>query len=190
MSYLGENIRKFRKVKGLTVNELARKSNSSVSSISQIETGKRDATFKLILSIAQALDIEIAELVTPPKKNNFKHNLDVVLHLGDQTIVFGSSFSTESDKICWGINVNLSEEKINEELFFETNNHSLLSDEFFKNILNPYLIHQRLRILMRRDVELNITPKDINQNKNMWDDFKSVMIFYQQLVFRSLKNVK
>ena len=60
MSYLGENVRKYRKLRNYSITELAERSNCSPATISQIENDKRDATFKMLLSIASALNIHIS----------------------------------------------------------------------------------------------------------------------------------
>lgn len=183
MSYLGDNIKKIRTMKKMTISELAKKSNSSVSSISQIENGKRDATFKMMLGIAQALEIDITELVTSSEKIIYKHNLNFVLHIENNSILFGTSTSSANEVNGWGIVICRKEWILKEVLYFESNNKSVVSNDFLKNILLPFLLHQRLRILLRADLRLSISSEDIIQTTQRWEDIKSVMIKFQQVIF-------
>lgn len=61
MKRLGENIRQMRKIKGLTQEELAKKSSLSTMSIRRYESGKRTITEKALDRIASALDVGIYE---------------------------------------------------------------------------------------------------------------------------------
>lgn len=61
MKKLGENIRQMRKMKGLTQEELAEKSNLSTMSIRRYESGKRIITEIVLGRIANALDVGIYE---------------------------------------------------------------------------------------------------------------------------------
>lgn len=61
MKKLGENIRQARKIKGLTQEELAEKSNLSTMSIRRYEGGQRTITEKALVRIANALDVGIYE---------------------------------------------------------------------------------------------------------------------------------
>lgn len=58
------NLKKIRKARGLTQNELADKVNVTESFISQCETGKKSPSLEVALRIAEALDCETADLVT------------------------------------------------------------------------------------------------------------------------------
>ena len=60
---VGENIRKFRKQKGLTQEKLAEESRIDPKSIIQIENGKRNPTLKTLRRIAIALEIKPPELL-------------------------------------------------------------------------------------------------------------------------------
>ena len=59
-----ENLRKYRKAKGLLQKELADMVGVSESSISQYESGKKQPSFEIALKLAEALDCESADLVT------------------------------------------------------------------------------------------------------------------------------
>ena len=86
-----QNIRILRKSNGLSISELAKLSKASPASISQIENGKRDATFKIILSIAQALNVEVATLVTPLNEDDYKHDIQSVIRFSDNDLIIGKS---------------------------------------------------------------------------------------------------
>lgn len=59
-----ENLKKFRKAKGLKQKELADMVGVSESSISQYENGKKTPSFEIALKLAEALDCESADLVS------------------------------------------------------------------------------------------------------------------------------
>ena len=61
MKMLGANIRKVRKFRGLTQEELARKAKLSTMSIRRYESGERMVTEKVMYQIARALDAEMYE---------------------------------------------------------------------------------------------------------------------------------
>lgn len=64
---LGRWIRHYRKTKGLTLDQLAKAIDASPSHLSLIETGQREARVTMLSKIADALDIPIASLMSPPK---------------------------------------------------------------------------------------------------------------------------
>jgi transcriptional regulator with XRE-family HTH domain len=63
---IGEEIRRRRKEKGLTLAQLASKAGMAQSAVSQIETGKRTPSSESVIKLANALDIEVGDLY--PKK--------------------------------------------------------------------------------------------------------------------------
>ena len=60
---IGERIKRFRKEKGLTQQILAEKSNLEPSNISHIERGATKLSLPSIVSIANALDITVDDLL-------------------------------------------------------------------------------------------------------------------------------
>lgn len=60
---VGERIRNYRKLLGLTQEQLATMTELSVMSIRRYETGERIATIETLKKIAIALEISLAELV-------------------------------------------------------------------------------------------------------------------------------
>lgn len=59
---IGENIRMLRKERNLTLKQMARRTNLSVSLISQIERAESSASISSLYKIASALDVSIREL--------------------------------------------------------------------------------------------------------------------------------
>ena len=60
---IGGNIRKYRKAKGLTQNELAEIIGSSQHRIANYERGIREPRLSTIEAIANALDVTVPELL-------------------------------------------------------------------------------------------------------------------------------
>ncbi len=58
---IGEQIRKYRKLKGLTQEELAKKSGLSTMSIRRYETGERIAPQPNLIKIAEALGVHLRD---------------------------------------------------------------------------------------------------------------------------------
>lgn len=58
---LGKHVARLRKEKGLTQAELSALINKDFQSISRIESGKTNPSSYLILQIANALDVNVAE---------------------------------------------------------------------------------------------------------------------------------
>ncbi|WP_078543092.1 helix-turn-helix domain-containing protein [Litchfieldia alkalitelluris] len=176
MSYLGENVKKYRKLNGLTIKELAYLCKSSVSSISQIETGKRDATFKTILKISEALGIDISKLVESPDKVTYEHHIEVSISFSDYNMLMGfSDRAKDSELISWSIVIDLSNNTIIDVLYFNSHTHLLSSEDFFSSVLVPYLSHQRFAVLMD---SLDINNKYIEFRKKGlgWDDFQLILM--------------
>lgn len=61
-SLLGQRIKKLRKTKNLSQEDLAERINKSVDTVSNIERGKFSPRLDTALEIANALDVEVFEL--------------------------------------------------------------------------------------------------------------------------------
>ena len=59
---LGETIKKFRKDRNLTQEELADRSNMNVSYLAKIENGYVNTTIRYLLKIAKGLKIKVKDL--------------------------------------------------------------------------------------------------------------------------------
>lgn len=64
MKTIGTNIKYFRKKSKLTQRELASKCNLATGTIQQYELGKREPKTEILIRIANALQIELADLVS------------------------------------------------------------------------------------------------------------------------------
>ena len=61
---LAENIKKFRKQRGISQEELARKAGATYSTLIKLESGSnKNPTVKTLQQIAQALDVTLDDLV-------------------------------------------------------------------------------------------------------------------------------
>lgn len=79
MSTFGDNVKRFRETKGLSQDELAKKAGyTSRSTISCIESGKRDCTQKQILALANALGVSPGELLESKEKSTPQTERDVL----------------------------------------------------------------------------------------------------------------
>lgn len=181
MSYLGENIKMFRKKKGLTIKELSELCKSSISSISQIETGKRDATFKLILKIAQALELDASELVASPEKVKYEHHIEMAIKFDDFTVVIGTSRRSYSEFYTWGAVFDLSNGKLIDVLHYHTDANTITSNDFFKNILLPNILEQRLDVLIN-GLDISCNYNEMREHGLNWNDFKLLLSKFQKIL--------
>lgn len=65
----GQTIRKFRKVKGLSQEELAYQINISTTHMSHIETGNTKLSLGVLIHIADVLDVRVDTLLNRSSKN-------------------------------------------------------------------------------------------------------------------------
>ena len=61
--FTGERIKDLRKAKGWTIQELAYRSELERSSLSEIEAGKTNMTFRILCKVAKGLGVRISALV-------------------------------------------------------------------------------------------------------------------------------
>ncbi|PGN58209.1 hypothetical protein COA19_09800 [Bacillus thuringiensis] len=183
MSYLGKNIRILRKSNGLSISELAKLSKASPASISQIENGKRDATFKIILSIAQALNVEAATLVTPLNEDDYKHDIQSVIRFSDNDLIIGKSVNPLHHEVHWGAVFNLSgDEMLVDILYIKQSETDFNFNTFFEKTLNSYLIQQRLRIVMWKCIEINKPYLEVVKEGIEWNTFKEIINYLGLLI--------
>ena len=62
---IGRSIRELRKARGLTLKQMSRRTNLSVSLLSQIERAESSASVSSLFKVATALDVRITELFGP-----------------------------------------------------------------------------------------------------------------------------
>lgn len=60
---IGENVRKFRKQRGMTQEKLAEKANLHSVYISQVERADRAVTIETLLKITKALGVKLRDVV-------------------------------------------------------------------------------------------------------------------------------
>ena len=63
-----ENLRRYRKAKGLTMKELGEMVDVSESMIQMVETGKRKPSFELLLKLGEVLECSVDDLVREEQK--------------------------------------------------------------------------------------------------------------------------
>lgn len=59
---MGDQVRKYRQIKGLTLKELGKLSDMSLTALSDVEIGRSDLSIKSLRRVAGALKVDIADL--------------------------------------------------------------------------------------------------------------------------------
>lgn len=67
LAQLGPRLRAARQAKGWTLEELASRAGLSASTLSRLESGKRQASLELLLPLTQQLGIRVDDLLAPPQ---------------------------------------------------------------------------------------------------------------------------
>lgn len=83
---IGDRIRKLRKDKGLSLNELARRSGFAKSYLSQIENLKREPSISALSQIAYVLEVDILFLLSGEIQNSDAQNLTIVKKVERKTV--------------------------------------------------------------------------------------------------------
>jgi transcriptional regulator with XRE-family HTH domain len=65
---IGEALKRWRNIRGLSQWDLADKSGVGYASIARIETGRQDPTVGTLTRLAEALGIDVVDFFTPPAK--------------------------------------------------------------------------------------------------------------------------
>lgn len=80
---ISQKIREYRRMKGITLKELSKKTNLSVSFLSQIERGISSMTITSLRKIADALDVPMKDLIDVDEKKSFINKKDnqMFLHI-------------------------------------------------------------------------------------------------------------
>lgn len=68
LNMLGQNIRKYRKMRSLTINDLAYKLDVDYSQIGRMELGKINFSVSLLFDVAEALNIAPGDLLQQAKE--------------------------------------------------------------------------------------------------------------------------
>lgn len=69
LKHLGPRLRSARQDRGLTLEELASKAGMSASTLSRLESGKRQASLELLLPLTRQLGVRIDDLLEPPNRD-------------------------------------------------------------------------------------------------------------------------
>lgn len=67
---LGKRVREVRKEKGISQADLAVKCKTSAQYLSQIENGKKQASLQILITIAEALEVSLDELLVGNQVKN------------------------------------------------------------------------------------------------------------------------
>lgn len=123
LSFLGENVRMVRVYRNLTQDQLCNKCNYQRSSLSNLENNNLDITFKTIVKISKALDVNIAEL--------FSRNLKVheLSHYVEDNFLL--IFSENVNRIL------IRKKKFQVSLFPNTGLHPATISEILNQKVNP-----------------------------------------------------
>lgn len=66
----GKRLRKIRRAKDLTQEQLADQVGVSLNFIGQLERGENSPSFETVQKIAEVLEVDISELFMPPEKKD------------------------------------------------------------------------------------------------------------------------
>ena len=126
---VGENIRKMRKIRGMTQAELGKKIGVSYQQIGQYENGKRNPKLQTIAKIAVALDVLLLDLVDTD--DPILQNEISAINIPDLNYINSVLRSTRSQYI-YELNRILSDEKDIQQLFWDLLTNFNLLNEFGK----------------------------------------------------------
>ncbi|MBP1326241.1 transcriptional regulator with XRE-family HTH domain [Leucobacter exalbidus] len=73
LAHLGARLRAARQERGWTLDELAGRASLSPSTLSRLESGKRQASLELLLPLTRQLGIRIDDLLDPPDRDPRVH---------------------------------------------------------------------------------------------------------------------
>lgn len=73
LEHLGPRLRAARQERGWTLDELAGRADMSSSTLSRLESGKRQASLELLLPLTRQLGIRIDDLLDPPDRDPRVH---------------------------------------------------------------------------------------------------------------------
>ena len=76
---IGENLKKYRKLKGYTQSELAEKAGMSVPFYANLERGAKGLSLKNMSALATALDVGIDYLIFGDHKTKHIKNIEMLL---------------------------------------------------------------------------------------------------------------
>lgn len=75
---IGKKIRKYRKQRGITQDELAEKTNLSTNHLGAIERAEKNLTLSNLINIANALDVTADMLLCDEIRNGYKIKTSII----------------------------------------------------------------------------------------------------------------
>ena len=75
---IGKKIRKYRKQRGITQDELAEKTNLSTNHLGAIERAEKNLTLSNLINIANALDVTADMLLCDEIRNGYKIKSSII----------------------------------------------------------------------------------------------------------------
>jgi len=148
----GTKIRSIRQEKGLTLNELADKTDLTASYLSQIERNLIDPSLSSLRKISLALEVPLYSFLTDKKKQNvlIKADKRKKLELPNSSIVYEFITPMAADK-----EVNLKMEII----YFQLEPYSWSSDEFMVHAADECIF------IVDGTIEINLSEEKYKLNK-------------------------
>lgn len=136
---IGDNIKKHRKMRGLTQIELGKLIEKSVSTIQKYESNSVKPDINTIKNIAQKLDTSMSNIIGDDDELEFQAHIE---GYADDIDVFYKSPSDVKiektyDEISKNIDLLLSDKNIQEELNYKYDDF----DIFEKNEINSFIFH-------------------------------------------------
>jgi len=64
---IGKNVRRFRKARDITQEELSFRSGFTRAYLSELENGRSNPTISSLERLAEELSVSLCDLITPPK---------------------------------------------------------------------------------------------------------------------------
>lgn len=101
---LGDNVRKFRKSRGLTLEQLAEKIESSSGTLSHIEKGTRNPSLDMLNKIADALGVTSMDLMAGDSQaeNAYFSEINSMAFPGDNSAVLKHLDREIKNTVAWG----------------------------------------------------------------------------------------
>jgi transcriptional regulator with XRE-family HTH domain len=123
----GEYLRKIRKLKKITIRELAHSTGISQSYLSQIETGSRGVpTEEVLLRLANGLGVNFADILKESgRENAFDGSIRHLINLFGSAIASQTSYSDAVEEEFIGLLIDLFEEAGKSTVY---NNDALISN--------------------------------------------------------------
>lgn len=86
---LGEVIRDYRQIRGMTLRDVSARGDVALGYLSEIELGKKEASSEVLLSIADALGVNLSELLieTGARLSSYEPSIEIPDTIPDELFV-------------------------------------------------------------------------------------------------------